>query len=80
MLVAAENAKASDSNDAPLLERECLMVGDRLTTDVAFGLAAGARTMLVLTGCETIGDVERTGITPHFIADSLADILRFSSA
>ena len=30
-----------------------LMVGDRLDTDMEFGVAAGVKTMLVLSGCTT---------------------------
>ncbi|KEG09062.1 P-nitrophenylphosphatase [Trypanosoma grayi] len=61
--------------------RECLMVGDRLTTDIAFGNAAGCRTMLVLSGAETLDDVaraERSGnvdMLPEFIAPSLTVFL-----
>ncbi|CCW71989.1 unnamed protein product [Phytomonas sp. Hart1] len=56
----------------------CLMVGDRLTTDVAFGNAMGCQTMLVLSGAEGLRDVEkakreqRKDLIPDYIADSLA--------
>lgn len=58
--------------------QQCLMVGDRLTTDVAFGSAAGCRTMLVLTGAETEEDVMRAArngevsMLPDYVAPSLA--------
>ncbi|RNF15650.1 P-nitrophenylphosphatase [Trypanosoma conorhini] len=58
--------------------QQCLMVGDRLTTDVAFGNAAGCKTMLVLSGAEKMDDVreaERGGhvsLLPDFIAPSLS--------
>lgn len=58
-----------------------LMVGDRLTTDVAFGNAAGMSTMFVLSGAETLEDVNnaqkagRTELLPTYIANSLADFL-----
>ena len=35
------------------------MVGDRLSTDVAFGNGGGARTLFVETGCETVGDIPK---------------------
>ncbi|CCW65516.1 unnamed protein product [Phytomonas sp. EM1] len=56
----------------------CLMVGDRLTTDVAFGNAAGCQTMLVLSGVEGMRDIERakrerrSELLPDYVADSLA--------
>ena len=37
----------------------CLMVGDRLDTDVAFGKGAGMRTLLVLSGGERDGGFGR---------------------
>lgn len=61
--------------------RRCLMIGDRLTTDIAFGNAAGCQTMLVLSGCEGISDVARAaadgnvGHIPHFVAPSLASLM-----
>ena len=53
-----------------------LMVGDRLNTDVAFGRAVGWRTMLVLTGCHGLADVERAppSEVPHYVAQSVADL------
>lgn len=60
----------------------CLMIGDRLSTDIAFGNGAGCRTMMVLTGCETTRHVDEeaakgnTIMLPDVIADSLAALLR----
>lgn len=66
--------------------RRCLMIGDRLTTDIAFGNRVGCWTMLVLSGAESMADVERVraemrdkNVTaddriPHFVADSLASL------
>ncbi|CCW65421.1 unnamed protein product [Phytomonas sp. EM1] len=56
----------------------CLMVGDRLITDIAFGNAAGCQTMLVLSGIEGMQDIERakrerrSELLPDYVADSLA--------
>jgi 4-nitrophenyl phosphatase len=63
-------------------KEECIMIGDRLTTDVAFGNAAGCKTMLVLSGIEGLADVHRaeaegnTLMVPDYVADSLACFLR----
>ncbi|KPA74389.1 putative p-nitrophenylphosphatase [Leptomonas pyrrhocoris] len=59
----------------------CLMVGDRLTTDVAFGNAAGCQSMLALSGIEGLADVEKalkegnTALIPDYVAESLAVFL-----
>lgn len=59
----------------------CLMVGDRLTTDVAFGNNAGFQSMLVLSGAETLADVEaaakegKTSHMPTYIGNALRDFL-----
>ena len=52
----------------------CLMVGDRLETDVVMGQRAGMWTALVLTGASTRADVERQGIRPDFICLSIASV------
>ena len=40
----------------------CLMVGDRLDTDVAFGKGAGMRTLLVLSGVSGMEDLAACGV------------------
>ncbi|KAH8617619.1 putative Haloacid dehalogenase like hydrolase HAD hyrolase like [Trypanosoma vivax] len=61
--------------------RVCLMVGDRLGTDVAFGNAANCRTMFVLSGAETMKEVAHAELTgniallPDYVATSLASLL-----
>mmetsp|Transcript_59984 Transcript_59984/g.69462 ORF Transcript_59984/g.69462 Transcript_59984/m.69462 type:complete len:386 (+) Transcript_59984:55-1212(+) len=58
--------------------KRCLMIGDRLSTDIAFGNGAGCRTMMVLTGCETRAHVDEEAkrghamMLPDYIAPSLA--------
>lgn len=59
----------------------CLMIGDRLTTDVAFGNAAGCQSMLVLSGAEGLQDVQaaeqsgKKSLIPDYVGDSLAVFL-----
>lgn len=52
---------------------EAIMVGDRLATDIAMGVAAGASTALVLTGDSTREDAEAapTESRPEFILDTI---------
>ncbi|WP_336025525.1 HAD-IIA family hydrolase [Halobellus salinisoli] len=52
----------------------CLMVGDRIETDIRMGERAGMTTVLVLSGVtdrETIADVD---VEPDYVLDSIADI------
>ncbi|CED82760.1 2-phosphoglycolate phosphatase [Phaffia rhodozyma] len=50
-----------------------LMVGDRLNTDIEFGIKGGTSTMLVLTGVNKVDDIESSGTTPSYIVNSLGD-------
>lgn len=50
---------------------QVLMIGDRLETDIVLGKNLGIKTALVLTGISTEEDVNKTGIVPDFILDSL---------
>lgn len=55
------------------------MVGDRLSTDIAFGLNNGVLSILVLTGEATLADVEHGSIKPDIIlnhASELADYFK----
>ncbi|AUV81629.1 HAD family hydrolase [Salinigranum rubrum] len=54
--------------------RECLVVGDRLDTDIAFGVAAGMTTALVRTGVTDDADLAASDIEPDYVLDSLADL------
>ena len=56
--------------------QRCLMVGDRLDTDIAMAAAIGADSTLVLTGDSTRKDAAKKikDFTPTYILDSLADI------
>lgn len=54
-----------------------LVVGDRLTTDIAMGVNAGTSTALVLTGESTLDDVDRAEPEgrPTYIVESVDDLL-----
>jgi len=53
---------------------DCLVVGDRLSTDLRMGQEAGMTTVLVLSGVCDRGDVADSDVDPDFIIDGLADI------
>lgn len=67
------------------VERDrCLMVGDRLDTDIMLGSNCGLKTLLTLTGVSTVADaeahqqsgsVERQGMVPDYYVESIADLL-----
>ena len=58
-------------------KNEIAMVGDRLSTDIAFGLNNSLLTVLVLTGEATEDDVEKTNIRPDIILPTALDILKY---
>ena len=54
---------------------ECVVVGDRLETDIAMGKAAGLATILVLTGVTRAGDPAIARWQPDHVLGSLQDLL-----
>lgn len=54
---------------------DALLVGDRLDSDIAAGLAAGVDTLLVLTGVSAEREIELAGIHPTHIRKNLAGLL-----
>ncbi len=52
----------------------CLMVGDRLETDVAMGRAAGMDTALVLTGVTTRKMLRESDLAPTYVVESIAQV------
>uniref|UniRef100_A0A8C6U2S1 Glycerol-3-phosphate phosphatase n=1 Tax=Neogobius melanostomus TaxID=47308 RepID=A0A8C6U2S1_9GOBI len=62
----------------------CLMVGDRLDTDILLGSNCGLKTVLTLTGVSTVAEAqehlksgcpERQGMVPDYYVESIADLL-----
>ena len=56
--------------------RRALMVGDRLSTDIKFGLNNGFQTAAVLTGEITREEIEKSKYKPGFVLESVNDILK----
>lgn len=55
---------------------ECIMVGDRLETDIRMGRDAGMATALVLTGVTQRADLEHSQVKPEYVLESVADLAR----
>jgi len=53
----------------------CLMVGDRIETDIAMGKDAGMATALVLTGVTDRVLLDASDIAPDFVLESVGDLL-----
>ena len=50
------------------------MIGDRLSTDIAFGKHGNVSTLLVLSGVSNRQDIELEGIKPDYIAPSIGHL------
>lgn len=57
-----------------VLPSDCLLVGDRLDTDIEMGISAGITTVLTLSGVITKSDPDDADVSPDHIIDSLQDI------
>lgn len=55
---------------------ECLVVGDRLDTDLVMGERAGMTTALVLTGVTDRQDLTESPVQPDYVLDDLGDVDR----
>jgi phosphoglycolate/pyridoxal phosphate phosphatase family enzyme len=54
---------------------ECIMVGDRLETDIKMGIESGMATCLVLTGDATREKLELSGLKPTLVVDRIDGLL-----
>lgn len=54
---------------------QCLLVGDRLETDVAMGLQAGMSAALVLTGATSMADAALSPIKATYVIEQLHELL-----
>lgn len=60
---------------ANLPPESCIMIGDRLETDVLLGVNAGMASALALTGATTESDLASAKIKPTYLLHKLADLL-----
>jgi arabinose operon protein AraL len=54
---------------------ECMMIGDRIETDIRMGIEAGMKTALVLSGVTTLEDSKNSEWEPDYIFSSVQEIL-----
>ena len=54
-----------------LHEKDAILIGDRLYTDIASGLNANVDTICVLTGEATLEDLKVTEFKPKYILDNV---------
>lgn len=57
-----------------LAAKDCLMVGDKIETDLSGGRNAGMSTALVLSGIGKAEDIKRLNFTPEHVIESVATI------
>ena len=57
-----------------LRPEECILIGDRLETDIKMGRESGIATGIVLTGVTDEKTLKETSIPPDFIFQSIADV------
>jgi arabinose operon protein AraL len=55
---------------------KCMLVGDRLETDIRMGVEAGMKTALVLTGVSSRLDLDTTNYHPDIILNDLSEMLK----
>lgn len=60
-----------------MAKEEIAMVGDRLYTDIRFGVDNGFTSILVLTGETTKDMLEKSSIRPTVVLNTFADVLKF---
>lgn len=55
-------------------KEETALLGDRLYTDIACGVAAGISTVFVLSGEGTMEDLEKSDVKPEFVYDNIRKV------
>ena len=58
---------------------ETVMIGDTMETDILGGINMGYETILVLTGTTAREDIEKYPYRPHFVVESVADLIPTSN-
>ncbi|KAI3647481.1 hypothetical protein MP228_007702 [Amoeboaphelidium protococcarum] len=65
-----------ETQNLHVVRKRCLMVGDRLDTDIAFGQHGGVKTLLVMSGVTDEQTLMNAGnLQPDFVASSIKSFL-----
>jgi 4-nitrophenyl phosphatase len=56
---------------------DCLVIGDRLETDILMADRAGMDSALVMTGVETKKSLEASEVNPTYVFDDLRELVFF---
>jgi NagD protein len=56
---------------------DCIMIGDRMETDIMGGMEAGMDTILMLSGVTHITDLEKFAFRPSFIMNDLMELTHY---
>jgi NagD protein len=59
-----------------LRPQDCILVGDRLETDLVMGKKAGMAAAVVLTGVTTRESLKKSDIQPDYVWESVAEIIK----
>ena len=70
----SEEAARAVLDRLELPPERCLVVGDRLDTDLAMGARQGMATALVATGVTDPAEVSHAAVDPDYVLDSLAEL------
>ncbi len=54
---------------------DCVLIGDRLYTDIACGVNAGIDTILVLSGESTLQTLEESDVKPTYVMENIRQVL-----
>jgi len=54
---------------------DCVIVGDRIETDIVMGKRLGLTTVLVLSGITRPGDPRIAELRPHLVVESIAALV-----
>jgi ribonucleotide monophosphatase NagD (HAD superfamily) len=60
-----------------LMPEDCILIGDRVETDIRMGKDSGIATGIVLTGVtdeKTLEGYKHTSVQPDFVFQSIADV------
>jgi NagD protein len=55
---------------------DAVMIGDNMDTDIVAGIEAGMDTVLVLSGCTCVADLDKYTYRPKFVLDGVGSILK----